>query len=699
MQKLNSFHGEFGDDRFFLAGIEADDVFSLDAMELSIDFELNVMRNPYVKGAAGFANMQQFFGDSDELFVKGLQDSIDLLHQVKNAEGTSDEIRKSYSGYPYYVNRFFSSDSRMMLFYIDTKDENEGASQIVMDQIQNYLGVQQQKYTGYFSGLSVTDSALNEQILSDQLLFMPLVFGSMILLLLLITRRIFETLVASFLQAFLVVVVMGAYALLGFKANVIISLVIPILVTVTLANSIHMIMALHDKAPQKEEFTKCIIEIAAHLKKPFLFTALTTMAGLLSFSPVDIKPLSHMGYLSAAGVLVALGLNLFILPVFLSFGEIFYQKPPRHLVVSGYLQKMAIYLMRHAGVLRVVILIVACIFMTGVFKIKIESDFVKYFKENHWVRQNFEYLNKKLSGVVPLEVMVQSKNGEPIAKDPILLTELDQKIQGYTLKNSVQVLSVIPILKKLHGALDENGQEIIPQKRSDIAELYLLAESSGEQFLSHYKSADDTVLRLQFFYGWQSAEEIKRMGLEIKTLLQNEKAEVELTGNGWLWVVLNDYLLKSQLISLLLSLGVVSFLMMILLKSIKLGLISLLPNIFPLILGGGLMGFLGYPVDLVTVMIFSLTMGVVVDDTIHYFTRYRELIKNGMSQQEAIVQTHGSIGVSIVYTALILTFGFGILCLASFEPTFRFGLITAITLLVSVVCELIMGPVMLKGNK
>ncbi|MBX7147440.1 MMPL family transporter [bacterium] len=681
MQELDHFYDTFGNNRFLLLAYDTENVFSTQALEFAKSFTQELEQNPHITSIAGFGNMQDFYASEDELIVKTPIDSLPLLYQVKDDLSLSDRIKETYKSYPYYSHRFFSEDTNTMVFYAGLADDVSPES--VLSSLNNKV---------YASGPLVTDEALNKKILHDQILFLPLVFGGIIFLLLIITRSIFETIVLAFMEAFLVVTVIGSYGFLGFTSNVIVSVVIPVLVTVTIANGIHLVLRLH--ATKDLSFNEAIIYCVQHLAKPSFFTALTTIAGLFSFSPSTIPPLQHMGYLSGLGVLWALFLNLFILPVFLSFGFKNFTAKRHHHFLSAALENLARFLMKHATLVKVFVLVLIFISVLGISKVKVESNFVKYFPSHDSIRTNFEKLDQVLGGIVPLEILIKAPDGKIIAKDPEFLKKLDQQFDDIAKKTGVRVFSVIPVIKKLNGVLGDT--ESIPDTKEKIAELYLVAESSGENLLSRFKSTAGDELRFEVHSQWVSAEDVQKIVGQIKSILEKDN-QLTVTGYGWLWVLLNNNIIKSQLFSLALSLVVVTILMIVLLKSFRFGLVSLIPNLVPLIIGGGIMGFLNYPVDLVTVMIFSLTLGVVVDDTIHYVETYREFLKKGHKHAEAIIKAHGTIGVSITYTAFILTLGFGILCFAGFDPTFRFGLLTALTLFISVIFEIFMGPVVFKN--
>lgn len=543
----------------------------------------------------------------------------------------------------------------------------------------------------HLAGSPITDHAFNQKVLRDQRLFFPLTIAITIILLGLFFRNPWMVMVAALSQCSVVFWILALYFKLGATLNILGGMVFPILVCVCIANTIHLLLEYEEGIRRQLPKESAIKEACQKISRPCLFTTLTTIAGFLSFATSAIPPLKTLGILTAIGVLVTYTVNFILSPALLSIlPKPARSTPPR---LQGILN-LVLKISHHPKQVLFIFLILTLGSIFGLSYLKVETNFDEYFLSRDPVRKDLAYFDTQLIGSTPFEILF--KSDKEMALDPQVLKSLDSfQHQILSDPDNRIGISVIDWILPIQEALGISG---FPDSRKEIAELVLLAESNNLN-LSAWKSADNKRLRLSIRSLGMSSE---KMAAHLSKILKEAKLRfnplginVSLTGYGPLWVKLDQTLLKSQFQSFIFAFGLVALMMMILLKDFYLGLLSLIPNIIPLLMTFGMMGFLGIHLNVATVMIAAITMGLVVDDTIYFLTRYQKNCR-GTGPREALEKTILQMDTKLIFTNLILIGGFGVLTFGSFSPTIYFGSMVCVALICALISDLLLLPALMQ---
>lgn len=693
----------FGHDRLVLIAFELEDVFSEKSLTLIDRVTRAVEKIPDVERVYSLTNAESIEGVADEILIHPLVESIPAdgspaLAELKEKAMDDDD----------WTDNLVSGDGKIASIVARIRTDHTAAeSNRLVREIREVLHeTGGDRHPHHVSGSPVTDEAFDRFVVRDQRFFLPASVLVSVLILLLFFRNAVVALLPTLLQAVVVVWILGLYHFLGYKMNVVAGMVVPVLIAVCVADSVHVILEYQRSCRPGLSRSEILQTAVAHFFRPCLFTALTTLAGFISFRASSIPPITVLGTLTACGVLTAFVLTLFFLPAVLSWlpeppGPV-HQQPGQEFfrrLFSGISDRVEKF-PRSLSLLFVVLIVVSII---GASRITIETNFNEYFPRSDPVRKALDVFNTHLAGTVAYEIMLEPvEEGREIAKDPRVLETIDQFRERILADGTTKkFLSPVSSVRKLNRAFHNNDPafDAVPDAPEKIAQLYLLAESSGTRELADTKTVDDTRIRLSARTPLTASEKLsvylEEVGGKARETFEPLGVTADLTGFGPLWVSLDKNILEGQISSFVIAFIVVSLMMMIVLKSVKVGLISMVPNVVPILLTLGVMGFAGIHLNVATVMIAGVTIGITVDDTIYYMIRFRDFLMEERDYRRAFRRTNEAMGTAILFTSCILMGGFGVLCLGSFVPSIYFGALVALTLFLAIFCEILLTPLLI----
>jgi predicted RND superfamily exporter protein len=581
----------------------------------------------------------------------------------------------------------------------------------------------------FLGGVSMIADDLISFIKSDLKIFGLGVLFFLIVTLAIIFKRSRWILLPILCCALSALSMIGLLGLFGWEVTVISSNFISLQLIITMAIAIHLVVRyreLHSNHPQTDQ-RKLILDTVRLKFKPCLYAALTTIAGFGSLVLCDILPVINFGWMMIGGIAVSLIITFLIFPT----GLLLLKKdaPPTGRHGSPTLTALLARLTEAHGS---TILVIGCLaFMTsivGISKLEVENSFIDYFKESTEIYQGMKVIDQHLGGTTPLDVVIDlgepsksaatSSPGAGKAGDDEFaeFDEFDQvkddakywfttdkmaqvvKIHEYldNLKETGKVLSLATLLKI--GERLNNGS---PLDNFMLALLYskLPAKFKG-MLLKPYVSVENNQIR--FSVRVRDSEKtlkrnllLKRIHRDLTGQLGIKKDNIHLTG----LLVLYNNMLQSLFDSQILTLGITSLALMgmflILFRSIKIALIALFPNLLSVAVVLGVMGWLGVPLDMMTITIAAISIGIAVDNSIHYIHRYKQEFEVDRNYLQTMHRCHGSIGNALYFTSLTIIIGFSILSLSNFIPSIYFGLLTGLAMLIALFGALTLLPELL----
>ena len=617
----------------------------------------------------------------------------------EDAEGYA-ELRKEALANPLLVGNLVSADGKAtgLVVELDARDNNFTAKVAFIEGIRR-LAVLHLPGSAEFhiAGSPPLDEAFYKYTERDFTILGPAAGLVVVFATLLLFRRWSAAVVPLSVVALANIWLFGLMGFLGLKINLVSSGLVALVLAVGVADSVHVLSDYYQALMKGMERDEAVAHATASLLVPCLFTSATTAAGFLALLTSDLAPISEFGWLAAVGVAIAFILSMTFIPCVLR-----YAKAPDPKFIerqrTGRVSRLLVWLGRPTP-RRARITLAASVGLLllagyGLTKLDTEANPMNYFLPGDPVRESMTRVDQELGGASSFEFLVTTPDGG--LKDPQTLVRLEAFANRVeTLPGVARVLSVLDTLKETRKALTDGEQAGIPTPADHphlAAQLYLFLEGADD--FRTMVQGDYSVARLTARVRLSEANKLQREVHRVDAWIEelnDPTLTIVPTGFVKLMSDMEGYLFRSQISSLGLAIVIITGMMFLLLRSVRLGLFSMIPNLVPIALGLAFMALLGYALDPGTVMIGSIALGLVVDDTVHYLVRLKRNLGGG-SLEDAIDRSMAQTGRPIIVTSLILAGGFATMGLGSFTPNVAFGLVTAGVILFAVVADLVMLP-------
>lgn len=552
------------------------------------------------------------------------------------------------------------------------------------------------------AGTPVTDDAAMRHNEHDLRLMIPIMVGIIVVFAQLIFRRLVLSLIPLVVVLMAAIWAYGLMGLLGLHTTLISTALLPLLLAVGVADSIHVIAQYHRQLGIGNSREVAVEQTIARLLTPCFFTSATTAAGLLSLVLSDLEPVREFAVIAAAGVMAAFLISMLLVPTALGLLRV---PDPRYLArqQSSALASLLGWL---GSLPRVIERLIVPTFVLGsvafivmATRVQVGADPMSWFPEDDPARIATERIDAAIGGSVSLEFLVTTAAGG--LREPANLARLEE-FERWLEENTAisRVLSVADILKEaMRVAQGEESQGPQLPKTALVTDMLLDGlDRRGNQDL--WVSADYSVGRLSARVPLSRATElidqVPAIEEQMATHFPDDALRVEMTGYARLMATMQEYVVEAQIESLAMAFAVITLMMVLLFRSVRLALFAMIPNLTPIAVGLGAMYLLGIGLNPGTVMVGAIALGIVVDDTVHFLTAFRRHLADGMRLDGAIAASIKEVGRPVVFTSLILATSFAVLTLGRFVPSQQVGLVTAIVVLTALMADLVLLPAALR---
>jgi predicted RND superfamily exporter protein len=725
----NDFRDQFGQDDMFLIGMQPETGLTPEFLatmnRLHRELEEKV---PYLDEVTSLINGRVVRAEGDTLIVEDLMpDPPETIDEHRRVMGLIDR-------YPLYDNLLIAPDRSLAMILvkaqaiIDTADSDlltgfENEPEAGGETHQKFLSNEQnveintiiseivEKYRGkgidfYFAGTPVFVAEIQRGIEKDLSVMIPLSFLLIIIFLAILFRRITGVVYPLITVLFSLVSSFGIMAVLGIPISNAIQILPTFLIVVGIASSVHILTIFYQSYQNSGGKRQAIVQAIGYTGLPIFMTSLTTACGLLSFIWADVAIVAQLGYVAPLGVMLTFVYTLILLP---SLIAIFPVKPtaattPGKLSIMDRLFNGITRLTTQRFIMVTLFWAILVILAgAGAMTVRFSHNAMKWLPEDSTARAGTEILDRKNGGTVVLEVIVDS--GRPNGfHDPDLLARLAEAGEVIpTLSvhhiRAGKVFSIADALKETNRALnqDRDAAYIVPDSRELIAQELILFESSGSDDLTELADSAYQTARLSIMAPFTDSILYKDYVDHIKDYLKKQFPGeiVTLTGHIALFIGITKLFITSMAKSYVFALLVITLLMILMIGRIRVGLMSMVANIVPIVMTFGIMGITGIPLDLFTILIGSIVLGLVVDDTIHFLHHFRRGFEASGSVEKAVRETLFTTGRAMVITSLVLCGGFFIYTTAYLTCNVHFGLLTGCAVLFALAVDFLMVPALL----
>ena len=589
----------------------------------------------------------------------------------------------------------------------------------LIKEIRATLDKYQNNATIYLGGPSMISTDMMEYISSDLRIFgiaVAIIFALMLYLFFGSIKFVVLPMTNAFLAAFITA---GFLGFMDWKISVVSSNFIALLLILTISLTVHVLVKINE-LQKKIDFKNAIIQGYSQMFIPCFFAALTTAIAFISLTFGEIKPVIEFGKMMAFGISIAFLLTFTFLPSAL---YLFNKSQTRDFFHLHSFTKILLVLSKKFKTsITILFLSLFCLLCFGISKLQVENRFIDYFDSETEIYKGMYEIDTKLGGTATLDIIISKPNQETVEielednsfeenlfEDDLFEDETStyagywwniyslnklEEIHDYldSIPEIGKVLSVasgIKLAREINDGEDLNDLELALLRS-------VLPEDIKDDLLYSYINEDDSVVRISTRVN-ESATNLNRNDLiekintDLQTKFNLKDDQYEITGLAVLYNNMLQSLFNSQITSLTIVFTVIGLMLLIIFRSFKVMIIGLIPNIFVASSVIGLLGLLNIPLDIMTITVAAISVGMAVDNTIHYIYRYKKELKNN-SIDTALVNAHNTTGRAIFYTALTISAGFSILALSNFYPTLLFGLFTAFAMLLAFISSLTLLP-------
>jgi len=546
------------------------------------------------------------------------------------------------------------------------------------------------------------------------------VFGAGVFLFIVFTLwYIFRSLLWVFVPLlscfFSVSIMIGLLGLLSWKVTVISSNFIALMLILTMAMNIHMsvrYLQLKKENPNISNI-QAILWTSERMFWPILYTVLTTICAFLSLIFSNIKPIIDFGWMMTVGLLVSLSITFTLLPAILNIlsKKNSNYKDEKKSVITSFLSKVA---QKNTKTIFISALLVIIVSIIGITKLEVENSFINYFDQKTEIYKGMKLIDDKLGGTTPLDVIIKFPDKEKTEKTDddfdswddeekddakywFTRNKIDRIIQVHDYLDNLQAVgkvisfaSMVRVVEDLNEGKELQGLEMgilytkIPDSiKKEIIDPYISIKNNEARISLRVLDSKEDLRRNEL---------IKKINYDLENQLGLKREEFKLAGILILFNNLLQSLFKSQILTLGIVMAGITMMFLILFRNITLSLIGVVPNFMAAFLILGIIGLLEIPLDMMTITIAAITIGIAVDNSIHYIYRFKEEFKKTNNYNETLEKCHDTVGVAILNTSITIIFGFSILVLSNFIPTIYFGVFTGIAMLLAMISVLTLLP-------
>ncbi|WP_395045792.1 RND family transporter [Flavobacterium sp.] len=632
--------------------------------------------------------------------TKKTQNTV-YLSQVK------DELLNNL---PFYEGLLFNKKSGAIrsAIYLDKKIINTKARK---DFVLNKLIPEIEKFESE-TGVDLRTSGmpyirtLNAKTIIDEI-------GLFIGAALLITGLIFFFFFRSFRATLIALVIViigvmwsfGLLGLLGYEITVLTALVPTLVIVIGIPNCIFLINKYHQEYQVHGNKAKSLQRVITKTGTATLMTNLTTALGFATFIVTNNVLLTEFGVVTSINIIALYLLCLFVIPIFFSYIP---APIPRHLghLEREYLTSFMAWILRTVKYNRIGVYITSiCLLVLGIigiYEIRISGSIIEDMPKSTAFFDDIRFFEKEFDGVMPLEIMIDTKRKKGVMKLSMLkrMEELEETIQEIPeLAKPLSIVNLVKYSKQAYYNGNPEYYELPTQQEQAFILSYAknATQNSKENLMKSYVDSTGQFARITTFIKDENGEKMNAIEAQIRAkankLFPSPQYNVIITGKASVFQKGTQYLLDNLLSSLAFAFLITSLLVLIMFRSLKMVIVSLIPNLLPLVLTAGLMGFLGIPLKPSTILVFGIAYGLSVDDTLRFLAQYRlELARNDWKIKKSVIATFNDAGISMFYTSIVLFFGFSVFMLSSFGGTVALGGLVAITLFFGMLSNLVLLP-------
>ena len=697
---------KYGDQNVLVIAIEDSLLLTLDHLIKWDKVTKNIEIINGVSHVVSFTNLPILFKDTENkklVLKKWFSQEVETQEQL-------DSAFSQYSNQPFYKGLINSNDNKVstMLITLDDIVMKSASRKELIFAIKDLVDIYANEFqaTAHYSGLPyirTIDSIKVKEEISLFIIFTLLITS----LILFLFFRSFKAVISSMIVVILgVVFSFGTISLLGYEVSVLMALIPPVLIVIGIPNCIFLINKFHSEFKRTQNKNYALRKMVQKIGNITLLTNLTTASGFAAFILTNSETLQEFGLIASINIIFIFLLSLFIIPIYFSFASPPQNRHTKHLDkiwINKLVERLVFLVQYRRKYIYIITTILIFIGVFGILNIKTTGNLTDELPKNGDLYKDLKFFESNFGGVMPLEVVVNTKKKNGLLKSYNLrkIEELSKELAGF--KEFSKPSSYVDMVKYSKQAFYNgdsayyslpNSQEqrmildYLKNSASSINMSSLMIDSLKQEARISLRVADISISKMDSVFD--------ALIPKVNNIFDSDKYDVTITGTSVVFLNGTKFLLKNLMLSLLLVILLISIFMAWMFNSFRMVVVSIIPNLIPLLLTGAIMGYFGIALKPSTILVFSIAFGISVDDTIHFLAKYRqELLVNNWNIKKSVLSALNETGVSMFYTSVVLFFGFFIFVASDFGGTIALGLLVSITLLFAMLSNLLLLPALL----
>ena len=707
--KYKSFTDKFGEEgNLIVISVKDSTLFTIEKLNAWNELSHSFKDHKDVSTVIAFGDLQKLKKNKSsrqfyiEPFIK------DSISEESELELLKDEI---FNNSPFYDKFLINSESKAVRTAINLKTEvvntvlrEQFVNNVLLPRVSEF----EQKYNldVRISGMPYVRTKYSETIKAE--------LGKFLILALIVTSLIFFLFFRSFRATLISIIAvsvgvmwtLGIVGILEYELTVLTAIIPPLIIVIGMPNCIFLINKYQHELNKHGDKSLSLQKVITKIGNVTLMTNVTTASGFATFITTDSKLLNEFGLVASLSILSIFILCLLIIPIVYSF----LPKPDeKHLEHQNkkWINNLLNWMVSVVKTKRIEVYIISVMLLAlsiiGIYKIEISGSFIDDMPRNTEFFDDILYYEKEFNGILPLEIYIDSKRKKSITKlSTIKKMEIVENLitKFPELSRPISVVSLVKYSKQAFYNGNPKYYQVPTSQENSFILSYAKNSTSDVDLLNNFVDSTGQYTRITTFMKDMKIERMERieeeLNAEIEKVMPSDRFEVFLTGKAYLFQKGTYFLVENLVWSLGLAVVLISLFMAYLFRNFRMIIISLIPNLLPLLITAGLMGYIGIPIKPSTILIFSIAFGISVDDTIHFLAKYRqELQENKWQVKKSVYNSVRETGLSMFYTSIVLFFGFSVFIVSNFGGTVALGSLVSGTLLLAMLSNLLLLPSLL----
>lgn len=498
----------------------------------------------------------------------------------------------------------------------------------------------------------------------------------------------------------------GFLGLLGYEITVLTAIIPPLIIVIGIPNCIFLINKYQQEYKNHGNQVKALQRVITKVGNATLMTNITTASGFGTFILTESSLLSEFGVVASINIIAIFLLCLLIIPILYSYMSPPKEKHLKHLGknwIEGFVDWMERMVRNRRTTIYASSVLLLALSIIGIYQIRISGSLIEDMPKKAGFYKDIKFFEEEFDGIMPLEILIDTKKKQGVMKLSTLkrMEELSTTIEEQPeLSAPISIVNLVKYAKQAYFNGNPKYYQLPTSNERNFILPYAKSFDNDENLMGAYVDSTGQYARITTFMKDVGTDKMERaeenIQLKIDKLFPEERYEVTMTGTALVFQKGTDYLVMNLVISLSLAILLIALFMAWMFKSLRMIIVSLIPNLLPLLVTAGMMGFIGIPIKPSTILVFSIAFGISVDDTIHFLAKYRQELKaNKWKIKKSVYASLRETGVSMFYTSIVLFFGFSVFMISSFGGTVALGGLVSATLLFAMLANLLLLPSLL----